>query len=42
MLNFLKSYASLTTRPFYVFDSLAEARAWLAAQTGTFRQLANP
>jgi hypothetical protein len=40
MLNFLKTYASLTTRPFYVFDTLAEAREWLATQTGTFRQLA--
>jgi hypothetical protein len=40
MLNFLKTYASLTTRPFYVFDTLEEAREWLAEQTGRFRQLA--
>jgi hypothetical protein len=30
MLNFLSTYASLTNRPFYVFDSLPEARRWLA------------
>ena len=26
MLNFLKTYSSLTTRPFYVFDTLSDAR----------------
>ena len=38
MLNFLRTYAALTTRPFFVFDTLAEAREWLAVQTGTFRR----
>jgi hypothetical protein len=38
MLNFLKTYAALTTRPFHVFDTLDEAREWLAAQTGSFRR----
>ncbi|HEX6570667.1 MAG TPA: hypothetical protein VF055_01510 [Steroidobacteraceae bacterium] len=42
MLNFLQTYASLTTRPFYIFDSLAAARRWLAEQTGTFRRLVEP
>jgi hypothetical protein len=32
MLNFLATYASLTNRPFYVFDGLPEARRWLARQ----------
>ena len=37
MLNFLKTYASLTSRPFFVFDTLAEARQWLADRTSSFR-----
>jgi hypothetical protein len=42
MLNFLQTYASLTTRPFFVFDNLPAARRWLAEQTGTFRRLVEP
>jgi hypothetical protein len=41
MMNFLKTYASVTTRPFYIFDTLAEAREWLSEQTGSFRHLAD-
>ena len=37
MLNFLKTYATLTTRPVHIFETLEQARDWLAAQTGRFR-----
>jgi hypothetical protein len=42
MLNFLQTYAALTTRPFRIFETLPEARRWLAEQTISLRQLANP
>src|SRR5512138_117192 len=32
MLNFLETYAKFTTRPFRIFPTLDEARAWLAEQ----------
>ena len=32
MLNFLETYAALTTRPFRIFATLIEARAWLSQQ----------
>lgn len=37
MLNFLETYASLTSRPFFVFGSLSEARQWLADRTASCR-----
>jgi hypothetical protein len=30
MLNFLETYAALTTRPFRIFPTLADARTWLS------------
>jgi hypothetical protein len=37
MLNFLETYARLTSRPFKVFQTLPEARDWLAGQSYVLR-----
>ena len=37
MLNFIATYATVTTRPFRVFDTLDAARDWLSQQTQTLR-----
>lgn len=42
MLNFLQTYASLTTRPFHVFATVEEARWWLEEQLGKRIRLGDP
>jgi hypothetical protein len=37
MLNFLATYATVTTRPFRVFATLPDAREWIAQQTFALR-----
>jgi hypothetical protein len=36
-LNYLETYGGVTTRPFHIFPTLAEAREWLADQSMSFR-----
>jgi len=38
MLNYLETYGGVTTRPFHIFPTLAEAREWLADQSISFRR----